>query len=310
MLDLYKLHIFSITVQEGSFRAAADRLYITQSAVSQHIKSLETGLGCALFERTPQGVNLTPHGERLFSYAKRIFDLVSEAENALTDVERLGEGKVHIAATFGISTYLAPDWVSVFRAKYPKLSVAIQGGLPDEVVANVLSGRVELGFVEGLPEPRAGLSITPIESAEQVLVVGVTHPWADKHSTVSRELAEQSFVTRPPQSGGRQWLEQTLTKIGVTPRISAEFDSIEGIKRALSAGMCMSILPRYAVQAELAQGVLREVALSDARLNRPIVCLCDATRHLTPLAQAFVNELRQRYPLLENIQKHENKRTQ
>ncbi|GAB4548117.1 MAG: LysR family transcriptional regulator [Anaerolineae bacterium] len=307
MLDLYKLHIFSITAQERSFRAAADRLYVTQSAVSQHIKSLEISLGRTLFERTPQGVNLTPHGERLLSYAKQIFALVSEAENALTDVGRLSEGKVHIGATVGISTYLAPTWVSLFRAKYPNLSVAIQSGLPDEVVANVLSGRVELGFMEGSPEPRAGLSITPIESAKQVLVVGATHPWAGKHSAASSELNDQSFVTRPPQSGGRQWLEQTLAKAGVAPRISAEFDSIEAIKRALDAGLCMSILPHYAVQTELAQGILHEVALSDMQLNRSIVCLCDASQHLTPLAQAFVSVLQQRYPLLGNIKRQAGK---
>ena len=115
MIDLNKLHVFNVVAQAGSFSAAADRLYITQSAVSQHIKELETGLGRQLFQRGRRGVRLTPHGEILQRYARDIFALVARAEAALTDVAHLSEGRVSIGATPGVAVYLAPEWIQRFR---------------------------------------------------------------------------------------------------------------------------------------------------------------------------------------------------
>src|SRR5690606_28687466 len=122
MLDLYKLQIFSMVVREGSFSAAAERLYMTQSAVSQHIKDLETSLGRRLFQRGWRGVKLTSHGEILNRYTAEIFDLVTRAERALIDIDHLTTGRVNLGATPGIGIYLAPDWVQDFRSRYPQLS--------------------------------------------------------------------------------------------------------------------------------------------------------------------------------------------
>src|SRR5690606_38421729 len=105
MIDFYKLRVFAVVAREGSFSAAAERLYVTQSAVSQHIKDLETGLGRPLFLRNRRGVTLTAHGEVLQRYARDIFALVAQAEAALTDVAELREGRVSIGVTPGVSVY-------------------------------------------------------------------------------------------------------------------------------------------------------------------------------------------------------------
>ncbi|MBL8120019.1 MAG: LysR family transcriptional regulator, partial [Anaerolineae bacterium] len=134
MLDLYKLHIFSVVAETGSFSAAAERLYMTQPAVSQHIKELEGGLGRTLFQRGWRGVKLTAHGEILQRYTGEIFALVAEAERALTDVEQLSSGRVRVGATPGVGVYLAPEWVQQFRSRYPQLTVALQTGVTASIV--------------------------------------------------------------------------------------------------------------------------------------------------------------------------------
>ena len=126
VLDLYKLQIFSVVVQEGSFSGAAERLYMTQSAVSQHIKDLETNLGVSLFQRGWRGVTLTPHGEILNRYASQILALVISAENALMNIDTLEGGRVSVGTTPGVGVYLAPLWVQQFREQYPQLTVALQ----------------------------------------------------------------------------------------------------------------------------------------------------------------------------------------
>src|SRR5512145_430713 len=149
MLDLYKLQIFAVVVQEGSFSRAAEHLYVTQSAVSQHIKELEAGLGTTLFQRGPRGVKLTHPGEILYGYTRDIFALVAQAETALTDVEHLTSGRVSLGATPGIGVYLAPDWVQQFRAQYLQITVSLQTDITPHIVADVLGHRLDIGFIEG-----------------------------------------------------------------------------------------------------------------------------------------------------------------
>ncbi|MFN7209338.1 MAG: LysR family transcriptional regulator [Aggregatilineales bacterium] len=303
MLDLYKLRIFMAVVQEGSFRGAAERLYITQSAISQHIKDLETGLGRRLFERGWRGVSLTAHGELLHSYAQRIFDLVAEAENALTNLENLPEGKLSLGATPGVGIYLAPDWIGRFRSRYAQFSVSLQTGVTAQVVGDVLAQRLELGFVEGELEahqhPRLGSCI--LQEVPQMVIVGEKHAWWRAESVRLEQLRDQPFIVRPPNSQSRIWLEQTLRAHGIEPHISAEFDNIESTKRAVAAGVCITILPRYVVQSEIGQGILRALPIAGDPLRRTLKLVWDQSAHFTPIARAFLETLREDYPSLAEV---------
>ena len=220
MLDLYKLQIFVTVAQEGSFSAAAERLYVTQSAVSQQIKTLEKQLGRSLFQRGRRGVKLTAHGDILLRYSQQIFALLEEAENALVDVENLAEGRLSIGATPGISIYLVPDWVQRFRAQYPQLSVALKTGVTAQIVADVLAKQIDLGFVEGelddLKPQR--LNVIALEEVEQMVIVGFKHPWWDKETVEIADLHQQSFIVRPPDSQSRIWLDQALSMTTASSR--------------------------------------------------------------------------------------------
>ncbi len=303
MLDLYKLRIFMAVVQEGSFRGAAERLYITQSAISQHIKDLETSLGRRLFERGWRGVSLTAHGELLHGYAQRIFDLVAEAENALTNLENLPEGKLSLGATPGVGIYLAPDWIGRFRSRYAQFSVSLQTGVTAQVVSDVLAQRLELGFVEGELEahqhPRLGSCI--LQEVPQMVIVGEKHAWWTAESVRLEQLRDQPFIVRPPNSQSRIWLEQTLRAHGIEPHISAEFDNIESTKRAVAAGVCITILPRYVVQSEIGQGILRALPIAGDPLRRTLKLVWDQSAHFTPIARAFLETLREDYPRLAEV---------
>ncbi len=303
MLDLYKLRIFMTVVQEGSFRAAAERLYITQSAISQHIKDLETSLGRQLFQRGWRGVTLTPHGELLESYAKRIFDIVSEAENALTNLEALPEGRLTLGATPGIGIYLAPEWIGRFRGRYTQLSVALQTGITAQIVADVLAQRIDLGFIEGELEnhqhPRLGVCL--LQEVPQMVVIGAKHAWWNAVEVSLEALHHQPLIVRPPNSQSRIWLEKTLREHGIEPTISAEFDNIESTKRAVAAGVCLAVLPCYVVQNEIAQGTLRALPIEGNPLRRTLKLIWDQSAHFTPIARAFLEELRADYDVLDTV---------
>ncbi len=303
MLDLYKLQIFSVVVQEGSFSAAAERLYMTQSAVSQHMKELEASLGRPFFERGWRGVRLTPHGEILNRYATEIFELVAKAESALIDIEHLSGGRISIGATPGIGVYLVPDWVQHFRYRYPQLTVALQTGVTAQIVGDVLGRRLDIGFIEGElndhPKPR--LSALVLEEIEQQVVVGFKHPFWEHDRVGIDDLREQSLIVREPNSQSRTWLEGVLHEHRIEPVIGAEFDNLESMKRAVSIGRCLAVLPPYVVQTEVEQGLLHMIPVEDKPFTRSLKLIWDSQTHFSPITRAFLVELSGRYSALKAI---------
>ncbi|MEO8391650.1 MAG: LysR family transcriptional regulator [Chloroflexota bacterium] len=303
MLDFYKLQIFITVAQEGSFSAAAEHLFITQSAVSQHMKELEKRLGRTLFQRGRRGVKLTSHGEILLRYAQEIVALLDQAENALIDVEKLSEGRLSIGATPGISIYLVPDWVQRFRAQYPQLSVALKTGVTAQIVADVLEQQIDLGFVEGELEDLkpSRLNVVALEEVEQMVIVGFKHPWWDKQEVQIEDLHRQSLIVRPPDSQSRIWLDQTLSRYGVEPIIGAEFDNLESIKRSVISGHCLTILPKYVVQSEADQGLLHLVPIIGQPLNRVLKLITMRDVPFSALERAFLKVLSEDYNVLALI---------
>jgi DNA-binding transcriptional LysR family regulator len=303
MLDLYKLQIFSVVVQEGSFSAAAERLYMTQSAVSQHIKELESSLGRQLFQRGWRGVKLTSHGEILHRYTGEIFALVAKAESALTDVEHLTSGRLSMGATPGIGVYLAPDWVQHFRAHYPQLTVALQTGITSEIVSDVLGQRLDIGFIEGELDDHlpSRLSSLVLEEIEQQVVVGFKHPFWELDTLRIDDLRQQSFIVRQANSQSRIWLEETLRQHGIEPVIGAEFDNLESIKRAITVGVCLAVLPPYVVQSEVEQGLLHMIPIEGKPLTRSLKLVWDSNVYFSPVTRAFLAELSERYRALNTL---------
>lgn len=303
MLDLYKLQIFAVVVEVGSFSAAAERLYMTQPAISQHMKALEVSLGRDLFQRGWRGVKLTAYGETLYQYTEQIFALVTEAENALVNVEQLSSGRISIGTTPGIGVYLAPEWVQGFRERYPQLTVSLQTGITSEIVADVLARRLDIGFIEGeLEHPLpARLSVLVLEQVEQQVIVGQKHPFWSQEALSLSDLHNQSFIVRQANSQSRLWLEGEFQRYGLERHIGAEFDNLESMKRAVMLGTCLAVMPSYVVQAELAQGLLRLIPIEGRPFTRELKLIWDCQMQFSPVTRVFLTNLSQSYAALSPL---------
>jgi DNA-binding transcriptional LysR family regulator len=304
MLDLYKLEIFVRVVEEGSFSAAAARLLMTQSGVSQHIQDLERSLGTPLFARSSRGVRLTPAGKTLVDYTLRIMTLVAEAETAVTDVQHLAAGRVEVGATPGASVYVLAEWVQSFAVRYPNLTVQMQTEITPRIVDGLIASRLDVGFVEGelAPSLEARLEVRVLEVLEQFVVVGRKHPFWNCDQIELAELDNQRFIMRQPESQTRIWLDAQLAAQGVRPRVAAEFDALESIKRAVIAAPtqpALTILPAYAVEDEVAFGQLRALPIKDRPLQRSLKLIWCKRRHFSPVTRSFLRHLVARFPALE-----------
>lgn len=292
MLDLYKLQVFAQVAQAGSFSAAAEQLYMSQPAVSQHMQDLEASLGAQLFQRGRRGVTLTPEGRVLLDYTERVLKLVAEAEAAITDVTKLESGRVAVGATPGVSTYLMPHWLHDFREQYPRIGVSLQTAITPEIVSLVLANQIELGFVEGEMESsaRSRLELRNLCEVPQLFVVGARHPLRNLERVAYSDMNEQSFVMRQPGSQTRIWIDDLLRAQRVHPRVIAEFDNPEAIKRTVINGLAIAVLPQYAVQADVKRGSLHVLNIN-APLTRLLSAVWNKSAPLSPVGRAFISRV-------------------
>lgn len=289
MFDLYKLQIFVQVAQAGSFSGAAERLLMSQPAVSQHMKELEAMLGVQLFRRGRRGVTLTAEGRTLLDYAQRIFALAAEAESAVLNVVNLAGGQLNIGATPGVSAYLLPDWIRDFHERYPQVVITAHTATTPAIAEQLAARLLDLGFVEGdLEGPDAArLEAEVLCEVPQYVLVGPKHPFWVCESVTLRELGGQAFVMRQAGSQSRLWLDRILEAHGARPRVAAELDNPEAIKRSVIGGATIGVLPAYAVRAELRNGSLRALR-TDVPLTRALRVVWDKSAPLSPIARTFL----------------------
>ena len=285
-------------MEAGSLSRAAERLLMTQSGVSQHIKDLEHHFGTELFIRERRGVSLTPAGETLLTYAEDLLKLATQAENAVTDVSNLVNQQIQVIATPGISIYLLPEWVQAFRVKYPNLSVMLKTDITSQVIEQVLESQADVGFIEGELDSQASkqIDVRALDEVEQYVVIGQPHGWWGQSHISIDALNHQPFIMRQPTSQSRQWLADMLKHYQVVPKIVAEFDNLESIKRAVIAGDGLTILPLYAIQQERDLGLVQAIALDESLLQRTLKLIWKRGQLFSPVVRAFLREVQVYFP--------------
>src|SRR5580700_2167879 len=139
-MNLNHLAIFHAVAETRGISLGAERLHISQPAVSKQIQELERSLGTKLFDRIPRGVRLTESGELLAGHARRLFALEAEAETALGELRGLERGRLAVGASLTIGVYLLPDVLAKFHQRYPGIELAVDIANTDEVQTRLLDG--------------------------------------------------------------------------------------------------------------------------------------------------------------------------
>lgn len=266
-LENFRLKVFRTVAQHLSFRKAAERLFLSQPAVTLQIKALEDDLGVRLFDRSGNRVALTPEGSALLRYAKKIATLVSEAEQELaTGVGRLA-GKLDIGVSTTIAQYLLPRLIGAFCAEHPHVRLSVHSGNTDEIVQLLLAEKVSIGLIEG-PARHRHVRVQPFMVDELVLIA----PANFEFDRLSREqLCSANLLMREQGSGSRRVIEAALEKAGCkrkSLRVVMELDSTEAIKSAVEAELGIGFVSRWALSKEIELGILKLVDVEGLRIAR------------------------------------------
>ncbi len=190
------LRIFAAICETGSFTKAANELFITQPAVSRHVQSLEHHYGVALFERRGRNVFLTANGEILRTKTKELFSLHEEIEGLFSDIVELRRGRIAIAASATIATYLLPPAVADFCRVFPGIQIELLSGNTHEVKRLVAEGEADVGFAGGVGVDRKSIIDAPIHREHLVIVAPAGSELCQKKIVKPDDMLGYNFIWR------------------------------------------------------------------------------------------------------------------
>ena len=296
-MHIETLKVFCDLVDLQSFSLAAERNFITQSAVSQQIRSLEDKFKRKLLERVRgrRDVKLTPAGEVFYRESKNVLAAYDQLHESLRGIVGKIGGTVKVACTYSVGLHEMPQKVGEFMSKYPSARIDMEYSRMSKVVRDVLSGAVELGIL-AFPDPRRGLTIHPMPSDRMVLVCPPSHKFANRTQVKTKDLQGVEFVHFERDTPTRKATDKLLKAAGVEVKKVAEFDNIETIKRAVEVGFGVAILPLPAVMAERKAGELAVVKLAEKEWVRPVGVIYRSDKNLSLAAKKFVQLLDESQP--------------
>ncbi len=290
-MNLSQLKAFLAVAQDRSFSRAAEKLYLTQPAVSKQIQALEEALGMRLFDRVGRSILLTQAGNILHDHAHIAFQTLEEARETINQLRGLQRGHLRISAASTIGTYMLPQPLGELKAQFPGIEISLAITNKARVVQQVLSHEVELGFV-GPPVEPAELEMEEYLLDELVLIMAPTHRLAQEESVGVAELVEEVFILREQGSGTREIMEEELGRVRVSLKKAMELGSTEAIKQAVAANLGVSIVSKFAISLEILQGRLAVARLPELNLRRQLFVIHHGGRTLSPAAQEFCSLLR------------------
>ena len=299
-MDTRQLAAFCAVVERRSFSQAAERLGVTQPAVSLQVRALEKRLGTQLLDRSGRRVEPTEAGRRLYRGAQRLLaleeqvlsDVVADAEGDLT-------GVLSIGASTGPAAVVVPQLLCEFQRAHPAVRVALEVHDTRTVVDLVAERQLELGIVGASPRHR-GVQFEPFARDEVVLVCPPGHRFAGR-TIRAHELANETLVVMQEGAGVRRIVDDVLRRLGVRIRdldLRLELGLQESVRSAVLAGFGVTFISRWAVEAELASGVLAEARIEGMNGTREIVLARGTARVPTRAAQEFAQFARERVAVL------------
>jgi len=290
-VDLDRLRTFWAVATENSFSRAAEKLFRTQSAVSQSIRLLEREIGETLFVRLGRTIDLTPAGRILLSHVEESFGILERGRARINALRALREGEVVIAASDTLTRYTLPATLRQFRKKYPGVEVRIRNRPSFQAADLVAVRQADLGIVT-LPIDHPKLFVEPLLKREDVAICSSTHAFAKRSSVRLCDLAALPLILLDRGATTRAFIDACMNAAGLKPRIAMELGSIEVIKRMVELDFGVSIVPRIAVQDEVARSTLHAIRVFKQSEWRDIGLVYPKTGVTNVAADAFIAVLK------------------
>ncbi len=285
-MTLRHFKIFVSVCENMNMTAAAETLFISQSAVSQAIAELERYYDVRLFERFSRKLYLTQAGERLLSYARHMIGMNTDIEK---DMKTLHEnGSLRLGASVTIGTNVLPKLVSAYKQSNPQTMIEVFESNTQQIENRILHDQTDIALVEGETISPDIVSF-PFMDDELVLICGIKHRFANLSVIEPHELEKEDFIIREEGSGTRKTLEDVLAAHKISWRASWICNNADTIKMAVAEGLGISIISRRAVVNEVKSGMVCMKEIEGIRFDRKFKIIFHKNKYLTKQMQDFID---------------------
>jgi DNA-binding transcriptional LysR family regulator len=293
-----QLKAFQAAAERLSFSKAAEQIYRTQSAVSIQIAKLEDSVKQKLFQRTTKQIELTEAGKILLRYSTQIKDILEQAEQEMTDLEKMERGRLTICTSDTTACYQLPAIIQKYQGKYPRLEIIVRNATSPKTIDMVLDNQVDLGIAT-LKYLKPILVAVPLFYRSDLVICHPNHPLAKKKTVYLKDLEAYNCVLLDQKCSSRRILDEACGAAGVTLSISMELSSIEVVKNFVSIDSGISVVPELAVKREVAEKKLAALKIRDFCDADPIKmgAIYKRDRYLTLAARSFLNMLKSNFRL-------------
>ncbi|UKJ06423.1 LysR family transcriptional regulator [Solitalea lacus] len=269
MLD-FRLKVFYTVAKQAGFTRAARELYISQPAITKHIKELESTMDVRLFERSGSKIFLTQTGKVLFSYIEKVIELNRELEYELGLLKEKVSGQIRLGASTTVAQYVLPAALAVYHERFPEVKIQLLTNNTQAIEEMLLRGEIDMGLVEGKSH-RNDLQYKTFMADELVLVAHQNNKKAFAKEISLAELRNFDLVMREPGSGTSEVIEAALQEKGVKfsdLKIVMQLGSPESIKSFLEHSSCLAFLSKLIVKRDLENGMFQVIPVKDLAIIR------------------------------------------
>ena len=259
-LELYR--VFKEVAEAGNISLAAQNLYISQSAVSQNIKQLETALQTRLFVRSPRGVSLTDDGRMLYDHVRSAIGLLETGEDKLAQTRSLQRGKLVIGASDTVTSQILLPHLDRFHRKYPNIRIQVVSGRSQKVLGLLRSGKVDVAFASCVEDE--AFECVPCMKTHTSFVAAADYPCDFDHEYTEKEIAEFPLILLERKASSRVYMEKYFLSRGVSLTPEIELGARSLLVDLARIGFGVAGVTREFVHAELESGVIRELKTSFA----------------------------------------------
>jgi DNA-binding transcriptional LysR family regulator len=283
-----RLQVFSAVVKHGSFTRAAERLFMTQPAVTFQIKQLEEHFNTRLLERGHGHATPTPAGQIVADYAERILELNEELESRVAELTDDLAGTLNIGSSTTIAAYWLPHILEGFKRTYPRVVPRVSVGNSQLIADRVANRDLDLGLIEIVTDDP---SLERFDAAQDELEVICQpgHPLTQKTQLTAQDLLPFPFITREPGNAIRDLADQYFEAAGIPVeevQVAAELGSLATVKQLASEGFGFAIASHAAIQRDINEGRLASVPLKP-RLYTPLEVILPRDKFRSRLISTF-----------------------
>jgi DNA-binding transcriptional LysR family regulator len=291
-MQIESLKVFCDLAETESFTKAAQINNVTQSAVSQHISSLERQFKSLLIERSKKKFRLTREGQVLYDFSKQIIQTYDALHSRLQEIKDIISGTIRVATIYSIGLHDLPPYIKRFLKEYPTVHVHVEYRRANQVYEDVLGNVVDLGLV-AYPSRDPKVEVIPLRKDPLVLICHPQHPFSKLKSAKLKTIAGQKFIGFEPDIPTRKALDRILKENAVEVNTVMEFDNIETVKRAVEIDAGISIVPVSTISQEINKQTLAAVELDDGEFFRPLAAIYKKNKVLSPAMKQFLSILKE-----------------